>query len=550
MAAVALPKIEEQIGIIRNYADDAINSARDALSNLTEAEYDYSTDLSSISVLGADPYPLVEPSPVSPIAIDSAPDIVSISIPVAPIRPDITIPTAPVQATITVPASPSISTPTMGTVTLGSLLSPVIPSAPVIDIDSLSISEPENISVTPISWSFSVSDVLISDDPLIATMITRLADNIVNGGTGLSSTVEDAIFNRDLERNEQQLEDALDKARTAWSKTGFTLPDGMLANSLSSIQKEYMNRLIDRSREIAIKQADLEQSNLFKSIELAVNLAFKLVDANTKYEELVLKSLELTAQYANEYIRLQIEAHRSAVEVFKAKIQIFEATIRAQLAKAEVYRSQIQAVLATVAINEQTVKVYAAQIDAEIAQYKGKIEANQSIIQMFSEEIRAVLAQSQVEESKVKAYAESVRALIATAEIYKSQVEGMTAELGIEKAKVEANIAQITAWSKIADSKIATFTAGIEQYKAEAQFNVSSAEVNNKSQESSIGSAIEMAKVNVALAELQSKALIAEGSVRVEAAKGVAAATASMAAGAMAAMSARASMSYSETAEA
>ncbi|MBU2049351.1 MAG: hypothetical protein KKH61_10290, partial [Gammaproteobacteria bacterium] len=43
-----------------------------------------------------------------------------------------------------------------------------------------------------------------------------------------------------------------------WAKKGWSLPDGLLAHSLSEVQKEYMNKGLDRSREIAIKQADLE----------------------------------------------------------------------------------------------------------------------------------------------------------------------------------------------------------------------------------------------------------------------------------------------------
>jgi hypothetical protein len=382
---------------------------------------------------------------------------------------------------------------------------------------------------------------------MVVAVKNRLQNNIVIGGTGLSASVEAAIWQRDLERNEQQLSDSTDKVTSMWAKKGFSLPDGMLAHSLSEIQREYMNKMLDRTREIAIKQADLEQSNLFKSMELAISLTFKLIDGLTKYEELLLRAQEDTAKYANEYIDLQIKAHNGTVEVFKAVVQYQEALVRSELTKAEIYKAQIQGALAVATANEATAKVYTAQIEAEVARYKGVIDGNVSLAQMFTAQVNAVVAQAGIQESLIKVYAEQVRATVAQAEVYKAQVEAVTAGVGAQKAVVEANVAQVQAWAEGVRAKTAAYSGSLESFRAQNTFNIASAELGSKNAEIIIANQIEAAKVAIASADITMKAITKAGDARVEAAKGAASASASLGAGAMAAMSAHANLSYSET---
>jgi hypothetical protein len=494
-----------------------------------------------------DIYPLVQPAAPGDIFVGSPPSVVGIEMPTRPTRPNITIPTKPVITWPIVPTPPGIEIPTMGSVTLGAMLTFTEPNAPTIDIAGMSIEPPTPISISPISWTFDIDEIAISDDPMVVACKDRLRNNIIYGGTGLSADIEADIWAREKERSELQLQDSTDKIIVMWAKKGFTLPDGLLAHSLSEVQKEYMNRLIDRSREIAIKQAELEQANLFKSMDLSINLAFKLIDAWIRYEELVFRTQEATAKFANEYIDLQIKAHNDVVEVFKARVAAYEVQIRAELAKVEVYKSQIQAALATVQMNEQTVKLYSAQIEAEIIKYKGVLEGDKILMEIFSEQIRAVLAEAQIDETIVKAYGEEVRACISQAELYKAEVAGMAAEVEAEKSKVQANVAQVEAWAKGTEALIEAYKGKIEQYKAQIQFNVSSAEVYNKAEEANLRLQIEKARIATADAEVFERLIAARAQVTVEAARAQAAAATTLAAGAMAAMSAHANLSYSES---
>jgi hypothetical protein len=387
--------------------------------------------------------------------------------------------------------------------TLGDMKDIILPNLPSLTIPSIDIAPPVYNIASPKEWSFNLDNVLISDDPLVMECISKLINNIRYGGTGLSESVENDIWNRDLERNEQTLQDSTDKMVQLWAKTGFSLPDGMLAHSIAELQKEYANRRIDRSREIAIKQADLEQANLFKSLELSISLFSRVIELLIRYESLVLESQEKTARYANEYIDLQIKTYAAIVEAYKAKAMTYEMTIRAELSKVEIYRAQIEGQKLIGDINEQTVKIYS----------------------------------------------ERMSAISVMVDTYKTEIQAMTAEMEMEKTKIEANKLQFDAWAKAADVAMAKYNGEVEMYKAVSQVNIAKAEVLG-------GQAEAEAKINLGYVELKVKSLEAnnremdlKAQISMEAMKGVAQAYSSMAAGAMAAINANASMSYGETAQ-
>lgn len=458
------------------WATSARDAAREAMNALVDVDYPYPT----VGGIGYEPLQQIQPekaSPPSPISLSNAPIISQIEDIIKPDRPDL----------------PSV--------VMGELLSISIPDVPIIEFPVLTIEPPKYTISQPKNWEFEIGDILITDDPLIQASILRLKNNIEHGGTGLSADVESAIWDRDLERNEQALRDATDKIAVMWAKKGFSLPDGLLANSLSDIQKEYLNKRLDRSREIAVKQAELEQTNIFKSLDLAINLAFKLVDANTRYAELVFKGQEATAKFANEYVSLQIQTYQSLLEAYKATAQVHETMVRAQIAKVELYKAQIEGQQAIMGINEQTVKIY-------------------------SEELRAT---------------------VVLMDRYKTEIDAMVAFLGSEKAKVEVNKLQMDAWAKNADVILAKYSGQIDMFKAQSQVNISTAELTSKVGEANLRASLSYSELVQKQIEANNRIDVATAGMRMEAAKAVAQHASTMAAGAMAGVTSGSSMSYGES---
>lgn len=470
--------VTEALSQFQSYASSAVSTANTAISSIQDQDFGFSftPGLTHPALSRTSP---VEPTPPGDVTVSIPPAVEVVSVPGVPTEPAYSTPDVPTLLSLTIPEVPEVIFPSLD-----------------IEVPSYSISDAPN-------FTFSISDILISDDPLMQAAIDRLKNNIVYGGTGLTEAVENAIWARDLERMEQQLEDATDKVMAMWAKKGFSLPDGMLAHALSEVQKEHYNKLTDRSREISIKQAELEQTNIFKSLELAVSLAGQLSDMLIKYETLALQAQEMTAKFANEYIDMQIKTYGIALEGFKAAAAVYEAKIRAMASQVETYK---------------------AQIEAEVAK-------------------------NQVNESSVKLYSEQMRAITVLVDIYKAKVQAMTVLLEGEKVKVEANKTQFDAWAKETETNIALFNGRIEQFKAESQFNVADAEAYNRWAESSAKITLADSELLLKRAEMELNALQFKQKMQVAAQESIAQAAGTLAAGAMAAAHASASMSYSETAE-
>jgi len=540
--------VTAQITTINNYATTANTDAASAIDSLKDMDFPYTQAGPILYIPPEFDDPLVPSQPGS-ISIGSAPDVNAITEPASPTKPDIKTITDPSLIDPTMPDAAETQAAVLDNVTLGTLFSATMPDVPSINMDllSLDISQPALHITAPTNWAFTIDDILIADDPMIKAMMDRLKDNIVNGGTGLSQSVENDIWNRDLERNELQLQDSMDKLTTAWAKKGFSLPDGLLAHSLSELQKEYLNKNLDRSREIAVKQAELEQNNLFKSMEIATNIAFKLVESNTRYAELAFKGQEATAKFANEYIDLQIKTYNSMLDEYKARIQVYEGLLRANQLKVAIYKEQIDSELARTSVNDQTVKIYAERNQVAIAKYRGVLDGNKINADIYNTEMQGVAIQENVNEVRVRRYAEMIRAEMSKIERYKVEVDAMMAELGVQREKVQVNKLQVEAWAQTAQAKIAEFNGMIEQFKAVSQTSVSVADLQTRQTEAALRANLAATELNIKLIEMNNRSLQTSAQLRMEAQKAISESAARRAAGAMAASSAQSTNAYSES---
>ena len=403
-------------------------------------------------------------------------------------------PEAPVEpslATYNMPLEPSYSFPSVPT-----LSNFIFPSFVDGTISPMAATMPAVNFAVPNIASITADD--ISYDTLFTTVKNKLENNILNGGTMLDAVVEADIWQRNLERDQQALQDAVDKVTGQWAKFGFSLPDGLLAGSILGINTEYMNKSLDRSREIAVKQAELEQAGMFKSLELGVS-----------FENMALSSL-------NEFAKRRLEAAKAngdiLVAVFKERVNLFNASVEAFKADAIVYKTTIEAEVAR----------------AEV--YKAKMAGLQ--------------IQAQVDESKVKIYAAQIGAIEQLANIYNTKVKAVAIMYDAEKVKVELFKGQVDAYAASLDALTKQYIGSIEAFKGEVQAYATKNDVSIKNAD--VASRVNLAVYEASVKLMETTARIAEvqAQVRMEGLKGAAQAASNLAAGAMSAIHASVSDAY------
>jgi hypothetical protein len=200
---------------------------------------------------------------------------------------------------------------------------------PIDDITAPNVDDFTGTAPTAPIVELHMPDDLTEIDEVENAIHDKILHDLQEGGPSIPEAVEEAIFKRESERAELLLNDELDQIRTEWSKTGFTLPNGILMANLSQAIINHNNKRKDVSRDIAIK-------------------SFELSDQNTRF--IVEKGLQWYA---------------TRIETYKAKVQAeiarVDAIVRTFLGQVEVYKGEAQ--------------VYTAIVDVKIKKFDAQVRA-------------------------------------------------------------------------------------------------------------------------------------------------------------------------------
>lgn len=213
---------------------------------------------------------------------------------------------------------------------------------------------------------------ILSVIELLTGIQAKLEYDLAHGGTGLNPDVELEIWRRGEERDRIALDDAKEKVAAEWSKRGFALPDGSLAAQLTQVETEYMNKRVDVSRDIAIKQAEL--SYQYSTFIIQQILAMEQIIINATAEGN--KSL--------------IEGYKADMDGYKSKVQgaveKLGALLKAYEVGGSVYRAKADAQAAIAGVD---VRVAEARINTAVSQMQ--LFLKQAEINMRNREVMAGL---------------------------------------------------------------------------------------------------------------------------------------------------------------
>lgn len=285
------------------------------------------------------------------------------------------------------------------------------------DIPELSVLQPAPFSYSP--GARYASQLL---DNLKATLNAR-----IQGGTGLAPAVEQAIWDRGRDRETQIALAKEQEVLRASEALGFALPSGVLAGQLSDARREYHDKISGLSRDVAIKQAELEQANLQQATTLALQLESTLLEDAYKLEVLAVDLAKTAADNA-------IAAHNAALEHYKALLAGYQAyasayqtVIQAELNKVEVFKALLAAEQTKADINRSLVE-----------RYKAEIEGSMAAVQIYQARVGAAKTLVELEGTRIQAGAEQVKAFVATVNAETAKSEMYKATISAEATKVEA----------------------------------------------------------------------------------------------------------------
>ena len=255
--------------------------------------------------------------------------------------------------------SATILTPTIDT-NLSVITAPTFAAAPVAPI--INNTNPVNYIETPY------------DAQYIITLATVLDGWVKGASTGLAPDVEAAIWNRGRDR---ELVSAGRKAKESFrtfALRGFTKPIGALSVELQDAVQESVNTLATQSRDVSVKQAELEQTNRKFVIEAAWKIQEGLIGYIDHFNNRAVEAMKSINQQMVEFGKMQAAVYASQAQAYSAvtsaqiglykgqtDVAVAEANMRIESAKAQLTAS-VQKATVLVEIAKS-----AAQVSAQLA---------------------------------------------------------------------------------------------------------------------------------------------------------------------------------------
>lgn len=371
--------------------------------------------------------------------------------------PILSFPTAPEGVTEAAPTAPPINVDyvypdlSVSLPAPPSLLSLSIVPFSGVNIPAIDVTIPELTAVAPSVVQYVPGALYTSS--LLTSLSSTLQDRIENGGTGLPPPIENAIWDRGREREYRQSAAAIAELERMES-LGYAFPPGVYIDARLKIQTEMGYTIAGYSREVAIEQAKLEQSNILAALNTATQLEGQLISYNNNVEQRAFESAKFATQAGIEIYNGQVRAYAAIVDAYRAKVQIYEAQIRAEIAKVEAYKTQIAAEQAKATINTALVEQYKVQANVAL-----------SAIQIYEAQIKAIQTKADIEKIKVQIFGEQVRGYTARIGAYTAQVEGFRASIQAEGTKQEAYKSQVQAYGATVEAAVKQVEAKIREFE-------------------------------------------------------------------------------------
>jgi len=486
------------------------------------------------------------------ITIGTAPTIPEINQVTVPDVPVVVLPDAPTYLTIT--------TRTFGGVNLHEDWLAKLEDVPELDL------------VQPTPWSYQRGPAYASQ--LLENLKGVIGQRLL-GGTGLNPVVEQALWDRARDRETQiALAGERDVMRSAES-LGFALPPGVLAAQLRDARQAYHDKLSTLSRDISIKQAELEQENLKQAIDEGMRLEAQLMDYALKIEQMAFDAAKVAAENSLQLYNAGVQRFQALLDGFKTYAATYETIIKAELNKVEVYKAELEGEKIKADINTSLVQQFKAQIEGSMAAveiYKAQVSGAQALmglekskLEAAGEQVRAFVAGLNAETAKVEIYKARVSAESTKMEGYKSLAQAYQAKASAQAERARLAVAGVGAkiqakgieWDGF-KARISAETARIDalgrqsgvladSYRAGAAATTAKAEMTAKLWESQIKQYEAGQSIAMSSAKINNDAAMMANNARNDAAKAGAQVYAQLVASSYGMINASASNSYSES---
>ena len=155
-----------------------------------------------------------------------------------------------------------------------------------------------------------------------------LINTITNGGTGINPAVEQQIWQRGRDRLIAEGARADSQTMLQFAQRGFSLPSGAMTKLLQANRFEQLQKLQEQSRDVAIRQAELEVENLRFAVDKVVTARLQAIAAAADYIRAITNGFDSAVNIANQEAQAKAALMAATADLYRARLQRDELAMR------------------------------------------------------------------------------------------------------------------------------------------------------------------------------------------------------------------------------
>ncbi|MDQ3273735.1 MAG: hypothetical protein M3Q39_01565 [Actinomycetota bacterium] len=399
---------------------------------------------------------VLDAAPGEPGYITSPPDLnltVNAPAPLTATRPgdvpDLQIPDEPVSPTILTYTAPTLVTLEM-------------PATPVVTIEEFDEAAPEFTAAAP-------NETLeFTESPYVSAFLDAVKGHLTNlmNGQVMPDAVEDALWSKALDRDEQASFIALQQVDEDFASRGFSPePNGLWATRRLEVRQQNRNKRAELNRDVYLENQKVAVENVRMAVNTGVQLEGTLIQAHLQVEQRKFDLIVKGRDIAIAVFQARIAQFNSIVQAYNARISAYQAFLDGQKAKVEIFKAQVEAEKAKAEVNTQLVNLYEAQIRSEIS----KVEIYRAQIEGFRARVEAERTRIEGHRSGVEAYKAQVEAYKVEWDAERTRVDAEARRGDLYNSMVNAYATRVNVWQTKGEARIQEHRANLANAQAQLQ---------------------------------------------------------------------------------
>lgn len=341
-----------------------------------------------------------------------------------------------------------------------------------------------------------------------ALLSERVSGVLAARSSALGTVYDEALFQQAARKAEDARQQAIHQVDAASQMTGWDLPGAVRFAGQVRLETDYANALGAAALAAYTQRAEQEVKHLQFTLDLANRMHDAATDLFTKGCGLALEAVKASIAYAEAAGSFAVKVYQlrqadfeMELKILDADTRIFEALLKAELAKAEITRARLDIERLKSDVNRDLVAIYTAELSA--ADVQARVYATQ--LGALEQEVKIRQLPLEVFIANVRAYAEQVNAKRGEYALLEAQISGDKAKLEGELAKLKAYEIQANVFRTVVEAEATKIKADaernnliLEEYKTKVHTELALVQIDETIAKHSLDAYEIMAKVYLA----------------------------------------------------